>query len=191
MKKLNIYDLISRYIILLILGLGNLYLIYLIFKPLTIYPVYYFFKLFYNVSLSNTFLYFSTHTIEIIDACVAGSAYYLLLILNLATQMNLKTRVYSLLYSITILLILNITRIIVLSMLFINNIAIFNITHKIFWYLLSTVFVVGIWFSEVLIFKIKNIPVYSDISSLRRLVRIATSRVSSASKSSQLLTVTI
>ena len=42
----------------------------------------------------------------------------------------------------------------------------FDITHKIFWYSLSILFVVGIWFLEVKLFKIKSIPFYSDIISV-------------------------
>ena len=42
----------------------------------------------------------------------------------------------------------------------------FDITHKVFWYFISTIFVVGIWFIEIKIFKIKEIPFYSDLNLL-------------------------
>jgi len=171
MKTFNIKELFARYIFLFLIGLGNLYVFYLIFTPLTIYPVYYFLKLFYPVSLSIATLYFPNKIIEIIPACVAGAAYYLLLILNLTTSMPLKKRLYSVFYSFSMLLILNILRIILLSILFINSFQFFDITHKIFWYGISTIFVVAIWFSEVKIFKIKNIPIYSDIIKFKKYIK--------------------
>ena len=39
----------------------------------------------------------------------------------------------------------------------------FDFTHLLFWYLLSTIFVVAIWFLIVKIYKIKEIPIYSDV----------------------------
>lgn len=42
----------------------------------------------------------------------------------------------------------------------------FDFTHKIFWFLGSTLFVVIIWFLEVKIFKIKDIPIYTDLKFL-------------------------
>ena len=37
---------------------------------------------------------------------------------------------------------------------------------EVLWYLGSTLFVIGIWFIEVKLFKIKEIPIYSDIKFL-------------------------
>ena len=42
----------------------------------------------------------------------------------------------------------------------------FDFTLKIFWYLISIVFVIGIWFAEIRIFRIKKIPFYSDLRDL-------------------------
>ncbi len=61
------------------------------------------------------------------------------------------------------LLILNILRIFFLSLMVINDSVWFWITHMFFWYVLSTVFVLGIWFLEVKLFKIKQTPFYSDL----------------------------
>ena len=173
LANFNIKGLITRYLILLLLGLGNLFIIYLIFTPLTIYPVYWILDLFYKV-IFNPFsknIFIGNYQIELIKACIAGAAYYLLLILNLSTKMNLKKRIYSLVYSMLSLFFLNILRIVILSVLFVNNFLFFNFTHKVFWYGLSIVFVVAIWFSEVYFFKIKDIPVYSDFKNLLQLTR--------------------
>ena len=61
------------------------------------------------------------------------------------------------------LLILNILRILILSFITLSKPSLFNTTHEVFWYGISTLSVVGIWFAEVKLFKIKQIPFYSDI----------------------------
>lgn len=170
--KVSIIDLIIRYGILLCLGLNSLYILYYFFTPLTIYPVYFILSLFYSVSISGTTLLIDQTKIELIKACIAGSAFYLLIMLNLSTKIDFKKRLFSLIYSLSALLVLNIIRILVLSAMLVDNYAFFDITHKIFWYFLSTIFVVIVWFSEVKLFKIKNIPAYSDIKSLIKIMKI-------------------
>jgi len=160
-KKLIL--IVLRYIILLALVL-NSYLIYKIFTPLTVYFSVIFLRLFYSVMVfGNQILINQTKIIEIIPSCVAGSAYVLLLILNLFVAMKLRQRIYSILLSFGLLFIFNILRIFILSVLLVNNSEFFYITHKFFWYVLSTIFVVGIWFLTIKIFKIKETPIISDI----------------------------
>lgn len=166
----RIYDIIVRYLILLTLGLGNLFIFYFIFTPLTVNLSYVILNIFYDVKLVGAQLIVGNYIIEIIEACIAGSAYYLLLILNLSTPIKLKKRIYSILFSFSILLLLNILRIIILSIMFIQNSGIFNFTHKFFWYGLSTVFVVGIWFLTIYIYKIKEIPIYSDFLVFKKII---------------------
>jgi len=164
---LNIFaDIFIRYLLVLLAGLKDLFVFYLIFTPLTVYPVYFLLSLLYPSTVSGTEILVGDYSIKFIEACVAGSAYYLLFILNLTTKMELRKRILSLLYSFFAFLILNIARIFLLSTLFINsncNFFVFDIIHKFFWYFLSTIFVVAIWFSEVRIFNIKTIPFYSDL----------------------------
>src|SRR3989344_8854825 len=171
----HVLMLFSRYILILLFGLGNIYIIYKIFTPLTIYPVYFLFKLayqnLYNVYVSDAVISIGRNNIEIIRACVAGSAYYLLLMLNLSVKMNVKTRILSLFYSFALFLVLNIIRIFVLGVAFFNNLSFFDLTHKLSWYLLSIFLIVFIWFSEVYLFKIKNIPIYSDIIFLKNIIK--------------------
>ncbi len=163
MKNKQIFSLILRYLILLILGLGNFFLIYLIFTPLTVYPVYFILNLFYNINLNNTSLILDSKIIHLIPACIAGTGIYFLLILNLTTPLSFKKRFYSLIISLGSFLILNILRIIFLSILFINSSSSYDFFHKLFWYALSIVFVLGIWFFEIKIFNIRNIPIYTDL----------------------------
>ena len=162
-----------RYIILLGL-MFTLPLIYKIFTPLTIYPSIILLKLFYNIAVNNSMdlIVINNQTfIKIISACIAGSAYLLLLILNLSIPMKLKKRIYLIFLSFFILLILNILRIFMLSVLYHNNFVFFDFTHKLFWYVLSTIFVVLIWLFIVKKYSIKEIPVYTDIKYLMRNIR--------------------
>ena len=160
-KKLILIPL--RYIILFILAL-NLNLIYKIFTPLTIYFSVVVLKLIYPVMyFGNQIMINQSKIIEIIPACVAGSAFLLLLILNLFVEMKPKQRIYSIFFSFLLLFIINIIRIVVFSILLVNDFKFFFIVHKLSWYVLSTILVIGIWFLTVKIFKIKNIPVVSDI----------------------------
>lgn len=161
-----------RYIILLGL-MFSLPLIYFIFTPLTIYSIVFLLKIFFKeVVLNKTLIIINAKTlIEIIPPCIAGSAYLLLLILNLSVKMSIKKRVLSIISSFLILLTLNILRILLLTLLYYNDFVYFDFTHKLFWYVLSTVFVIGIWFLVVKIFSIKDIPVYSDMKYLIKSIK--------------------
>ena len=152
------YLIFIRYIILLGL-VFSLPLIYKLFTPLTAYSVRGLLGLIYaQVNLSNNFIIIGFDTvIELIPACIAGSAYLLLLILNFSVPMVCKKRIYSILLSFIILLSLNVTRIFVLSILYQNGSPLFDLTHKLFWYGLSTLFVIGIWFLMV---KLPVRPLY-------------------------------
>ncbi|MFH1801300.1 MAG: pacearchaeosortase [archaeon] len=168
MKKISVRSILIRYLVLIAVAIPNLWIFYFIFTPLTIYPVYLLFSVFFETSLSGVSISVSNYPIiEVVEACVAGSAYYLLLILNLSTpNIKLPKRIKMIALSFAVLLIVNILRIFSLGLLAFYSSPGFDITHAVFWYVLSTVFVVAIWFSEVKIFRIKEIPFYSDIKFL-------------------------
>lgn len=155
-----------RYLTLAMVGI-LLPVFYQFFFPLTIWPSFFLLNLFYSVSISGNILFIEGLEIEIVNACIAGSAYYLLLILNLTTNMQINQRIFSLLFSFSSLLFLNILRIFLLSILYIENFAFFTFVHELFWYVLSVVFVVAIWFLTILLFKIKTVPVYSDLKKIK------------------------
>ncbi|MDP4039894.1 MAG: pacearchaeosortase [Candidatus Pacearchaeota archaeon] len=168
MNKKTINSVFFRYILLVVLGIPNLFIFYFILTPLTFYPSYFFIKLIYGAQIiaENT-IFFKGYSAIIIPACIAGSAYYLLTILNLTTPLNFKTRIKSLIFLILSFLILNIIRIVFFSALFVNKgYDYFNVTHIATWYFGSTILVILIWFANVFIFKIKSIPVYSDFKNL-------------------------
>lgn len=171
-NKFSIKDLLIRYIILLVIALPGLGLFYIIFSPLTIYPVYFLLNLFYDATLAGTSIFLPGLEIEIIKPCIAGSAYSLLLMLNLATPgIKIKKRIKVLVISFLSLLVLNILRIFLLSVLATKNVVYFDLVHMLFWYVLSVVFVLAIWIYLIKRFKIKKIPFYSDIKSLYKLTK--------------------
>ena len=166
--KSKSFKIFLRYLILLGF-MFTLPIIYKIFTPLTIYPTAFLLKLLYTIQTQGDLIIINNATfIRIIPACVAGSAYLLLLIINLTVPMSLKKRINTLLVSFLILLGLNILRIFLLSILYYNSTPYFNFTHKLFWYGLSTVFVIAIWFYAAKRFAIKAIPVYSDFKALMK-----------------------
>lgn len=172
MKKDYIKGLIFRYFLLVISAFPNLFIFYFIFSPLTLYAVYFSLKIFFDISLQNGVMYFQGYTIELIDACIAGSAYYLLLMLNLSTPgIAIKKRIILSIISFLAFLVLNISRIFLLSLMLFSGSNFFDITHKVFWYSISTILVVLIWFTSVKLLKIKGIPFYSDLRYLFKKTR--------------------
>ena len=172
-SNLKISGIVIRYSILILAALFNLWIFYTIFTPLTIYPVYAITKLFFNVSLlGNAIIINNIIPIELIRACIAGSAYYLLFIFNMSIpNIKPKKRVEMILVSFSSLLVLNILRIVSLILVYMQKNSSFNLLHEIFWYAFGTLFVVGIWFAEVKIYNIDEIPIYSDIKYLFKKIK--------------------
>lgn len=166
--KRVLINLVFRYISLLILILliYSLNLFYNIFLILTIYPSSWLLSLFYNSSVFKSIIFVNSSSIELIPACIAVSAYVLLLILNLTIPMSAKKRIKSIFFSFLSLLLFNIVRIFVFSILLVNNYPYFKELHAFFWYFLSIALVVIIWFLTTHIFKIRAIPIYSDFKYL-------------------------
>ena len=158
------FNIVIRYFILALIAIPGFDLFYMIFLPLTKYPVFYLLSIFNNpVILGNT-IFILDKSIEIVGACVAGSAYYFLLILNLSTAniIYLK-RIRMIFFAFIIFLGINIARIFLLSIMYLNDSQFFDFTHKLFWFLGSTLFIVVIWFVQIKNNKIKSIPFYSDL----------------------------
>jgi exosortase/archaeosortase family protein len=114
----------------------------------------------------NNILVLDSIAIDLIPACLALSAYLLFIILNLLTPLKLSKRIKSLSFSLLVLLFFNILRIIFLTYLLTINSPYFTIIHKIIWYFLSTLFVILLWFLSCYLFKIKEIPLYTDLKNL-------------------------
>jgi exosortase/archaeosortase family protein len=168
-KKIS--NIFIRYLIIILAGLGNLYIFYKILTPLTVAVLETVLSLYTEVLVSTNLLYISSgKMIEIAPACVAGAAFFLLLILVFSTaEITPRRRFIVLVTSFTILFVLNITRILVLvSLIGSTN---FEQIHWVFWHIVSIVFVVATWIAMTYLYKIKTVPVYSDIKYLIRLIK--------------------
>ena len=164
----KIMPIILRYLAIFILSLNSLYVFYLVLTPLTVYPVYFILKIFYSVSLYKTSMIVNDVSINLVDACIAGSAYFLLMMLNFSTP-KIKKRILVLAVDFLAFLALNIIRIAVLASLFLSDFAYFMHAHLLSWYALTAFFVVAIWIATVKVFKIKETPFYSDFICIRNL----------------------
>jgi hypothetical protein len=166
-KEDRTVSIVTRYMILIVSVFIGVKIFYAIFTSLTIHPVFFILRQFFGASLVGNFIFINQLPIEIIGPCVAGSAYLFLLILNLSTPgIKFLKRIGITVFSFALLLLINILRIVILSFMFVSGNSYFNMAHLLFWYIGSVFFVVGIWFLSVKIFKVKEIPFYSDIKFL-------------------------
>jgi len=174
---MNLYTLCTRYAILVAVAITNLVLgvnglFYTLFTPLTIYPSFYILNAAYGaLFIAPNTIFFKGYFANIIPACVAGSAYFFLLVLNLTTPMTGKTRVKSLVFLLLSFLILNILRITIFSALVFQGYKYFEFAHLSTWYFGSTLMVVLLWFANVKLFKITSIPAYTDLKNLFALTK--------------------
>ncbi len=169
-KRDEIINIFVRYLLIVVAAANGLWIFYKIFSPLTLYPVYWILSLFFQVSIfPEELLLLIDMSLEIwlVKACIAGAAYYLLFALNLSVpKINPVKRIKMVLFAFSSLLGFNLIRIILMAFLYYYGFAYADAIHLIFWYGLSIVAVVGIWFLEVKLFRIKQIPVYSDLMPL-------------------------
>lgn len=170
--KKSISGIFYRYTLLLVLAIMFSFtdFPYIILLKLTIYPISFILNLFLKTIIIDDYIFINNLSIQLIPACIAVSAYLLLIILNLTTSMSAIKRLKTLVFSLASLLIINIIRIIALIFLIINDYPNFEVIHKFLWYFLSIFFVLAIWFVTAYIFKITNIPIYSDIKKIIKLI---------------------
>ncbi|MFH1802156.1 MAG: pacearchaeosortase [archaeon] len=161
-------NLAVRYFALIVIGLFHKQIFNFIFTPLTYWPVVGILSVFYDnvTSLPGNVISYANVYARIISACVAGAAYYLLLILNLTTPMKAIKRLWSIVFLMALFLVLNILRIVIFAGIATGGGNFFDVAHMVMWYFGSTIMVVLIWFLTVGLFKIKEIPVYTDMKSL-------------------------
>jgi exosortase/archaeosortase family protein len=157
----------ARYLFILLLGAGNLYIFYSILTPLTVYSVSQTISLFTEVITEGIFIHLNDFSVELVRGCVAGSAFFLMFILVFSTaDIKPQKRFYALITALAMLFVLNFLRIILLVLIYSPTNVYFDAIHWVLWHLISVCFVVGIWFLVVKIYKIKSVPVHSDIKFL-------------------------
>ncbi|MEM3405752.1 MAG: pacearchaeosortase [Candidatus Pacearchaeota archaeon] len=159
-----IFFIILRYLSCLIVSLNGLFIFYYIFSPITLHSFYFIIKLFYNnASLYENSVFLDNSKITLVEACIAGAAYFLIYILNFTTPMKPRKRIFSLFFSFSLFFIINLLRILIFSFLFKNNFFLFEFLHLLVWYFLSAIIVFFVWFSTIKLFKIKEFPIREDI----------------------------
>jgi len=165
---MKIWDLVIRYGLAILLAIFyNVF--YWVFTPWTVNLVYWILKGVYDVTLEGTtIMHTSGASFTLIPACIAASAYLFLSLLVLVTRdIDVKTRIKMLVYGWLMILVFNILRIFVLILVYLNyGKNYFDALHLTFWYVLSTIAVVGIWIFLIYIFKVKEVPVVSDFKYL-------------------------
>ena len=159
-------NLISRYTLTLILTVFH-NIFYIIFTPLTIFPIYFILKIFPETSLTDATIIFNSHSFTFIPACIAGTAYLILTILTLTSVTNIKKAIKTLTTAYLLLLTSNIIRILILIFTY-NQFGkeTFDAIHMVFWHILSTIIVLIIWIFVTKVYRIKSIPIYTDIKDL-------------------------
>ncbi len=166
----GLWSLFVRYLIILVAGLGNLWVFYKLFTFPTIQAVSSLLSLFSRVYVFGNIIYFQSIKIELISACIAGTGFYLLFILILSVPgINFMKRVKVLLFSFACFFIFNVARIIFLVLIY--NSLYFDVMHLFLWYFVSTLLVIGVWILDIKLFKIRKIPIYSDVRELIKCTR--------------------
>ncbi len=164
------HSLILRLIIILLLPLK---IFYIIFTPLTILPSYFLLKLLnYGILMdyANKYFVIGNYTLDFVPACIAASAYFLLFLLVLSTKdIKLRTRITMLLLGSLLILAMNVIRVEILIIALVEyGKTLFDSIHLIFWRFVSVVYVFFVWILLIKKYKVKSIPVYSDLKELYR-----------------------
>jgi exosortase/archaeosortase family protein len=162
----NITSILARYLLVVLLGLGNLFIFYWIFTNPTILASKLILSLFGDVAHIDTFIIFKHSVLDIAKACVAGSAYFLLFLLAMSVPIDLRKRIKLIAFCFGVFFIVNVLRIVFMGLIL--QTPLFNTLHLFLWNIFSTIFVILIWFSAVKIFKIKAIPFYTDFLSIKK-----------------------
>ena len=160
-------SIISRYFLALIIAIFN-EVFYFIFSPLTLYVSYFIISIFYDVSLLGNTVLVEGISFTFVSACTAATAYLLLTELVLLTRgISLKKSLKMLYIGFLSIFVMNILRILVLILVYVNfGKNYFDLLHMFFWHLLSTIFVVVVWLLLTKNFRVRGVPVYSDLKSL-------------------------
>ena len=146
-----------------------------IFYSSTIYASYFFSKLInYQAFIIPPYIITSSNYIRFSQACAAVSAYFLLLLLIVLTKdIKLKTRIKMFLLGSVIIFTTNLIRILILiAVLEKYGFDAFQQVHDIFWIIFGSLLVALTWIFLINHYKIKSVPVYSDIKYLLKQIGI-------------------
>lgn len=159
------FSILFRYVLIAVAGIGNLFLFYRVFTFPTIHLPAIILSTINETSIVGSSIVFGNSVLEIANACVAGSAYYLLFIFGMAIPSKLSKRLLVIAYCFLTFFLVNVLRIVLMALIL--NSSFFNEVHLFLWHIFSTVFLLFIWFSAVKIFKINEIPFYTDFLTIK------------------------
>ena len=124
-------------------------------------------------SIAGNIILFQGFQSRIVEACVAGFAFYLIWVLMLLTKdVRLRDRVGIFVLGMVLMFSMNVIRILILIGIYINlGVDAFNSVHFLFWQVFSGVYVAIVWISLVSMFKLKGVPAWEDIKTLWGMIR--------------------
>jgi len=147
-------------------------LFYVILAPLTLHFSYFFFSIFQPSALIGDTIQTQTASFKFIPACVAASAYILLAMLVFLTKdIPWNERLQMIVYGSLAILAFNILRIELLLLTFFKLETAFDTIHLFVWKFMSTAFVVLLWLGLAKLYKVKAIPVYSDLKHIAGMIK--------------------
>lgn len=165
-------ELFLRLFIAFAVGIGYS-LFYIILSPITLHWSYFFFSIFSPMSvLAGNTIQAETARFVFIPACVATAAYILLAMLILLTKdITWQDRLQMFVYGSLAILAFNILRIELLLLTYFKLETAFDSIHLFVWKFMSTAFVVLLWIGLARLYKVKAIPVYSDVKYMLETIR--------------------
>jgi exosortase/archaeosortase family protein len=135
---------------------------------MTLYGSYFLLKLFYKVNIIGNTISIGEQSFTIISACTALIAYILLAVLVLTTRKLERLKIFFI--GAGAIYLMNILRIFILIAVYVQfGKNYFDAVHLIFWHIVSTLFVAIIWICLVEHYKVRSIPIYSDIKFIHHL----------------------
>jgi len=166
MNNKKTFSILFRYVLLVITGMGNLFLFYKLFTFPTLRFSALILSFFNETIILDSYILFGDSLLEIAKSCIAGSAYYLLFVLAMAIPLVLLKRIKLILFCFISFFLVNVIRIVVMA--FILKTPYFEWIHLFLWHIFSTIFLILIWFGAVKIFKIKEVPFYTDFLTIKK-----------------------
>lgn len=154
-------------------GVLGFNLFYVLFSWWTVQLSFFVISLFHSgATFMGTMISVGQHSIEIIPACVAASAYLLLALLILLTQgISFRKGMTLFLLGSVLILLANVARIEVLVALLVKGGKnYFETLHLFLWTVVSSMYVAGVWLFLCWRYKVRSIPVYSDLVALKKLL---------------------
>lgn len=157
--------LVARVLIALAIFLVPYNVFYALFLKITVFLSYLPLLLKYNPVIEGDLILINSQPLRFIPACIATSAYYLLALLVLSTKdIKPKSRIFMFVIGSGLILITNTIRIDILIYTFLEyGRNLFGLIHLFFWTIVSSIYVVIVWIFLTKLFRIKAIPIYSDL----------------------------